>query len=161
MSGGAVSMLYIFSGFPNDGAAPESGLTEGTDGKLYGTAKSGGSDQLGTIYQITTSGQYKSLYSFVTLVGRGPVAALLQHTNGKFYGTTTRYGRNNAGSLYSLDMGLGPFIPLVRYTGTIAQPVQILVQGLTVSTPVTDNGVSATSYTAVSHTYLTAVVAAD
>ena len=160
MSGGAVSILYNFSGFPNDGAAPESGLTEGTDGKLYGTANSGGSDQLGTIYQITTSGQYKSLYSFVTLVGRGPVAALLQHTNGKFYGTTTQYGRNNAGSLYSLDMGLGPFIALVRYTGRIGQPVQILGQGLTGSTAVTVNGVSATSFKVVSDTYMTAVVPA-
>jgi uncharacterized repeat protein (TIGR03803 family) len=136
------------------------GVTEGTDGVLYGNTASGGRDQLGTIYQITTSGQYKSLYSFVTLVGRGPDAALLQHTNGKFYGTAGQYGRNNAGSLYSLDMGLNPFIALVRYTGYIGRPVQILGQGLTGATAVTINGVPATSFKVIADTYMTAIIPA-
>ena len=60
--------------------------------------------------------------------------------------------------MYSLDMGLGPFIALVRYTGRIGQPVQILGQGLSGSTAVTVNGVAATTFKVVSNTYMTAVV---
>ena len=158
MSHGLVSTLYNFSGTVADGAYPQGGLSEGADGNLYGSTVQGGKSQLGTLYQITTSGQYKLLYSFVGQVGSGPDAALLQHTNGKFYGTVGFGGRNNAGSLYSLDMGLPPFIALVRYTGRIGQPVQILGQGLTGSTAVTVNGVTATSFEVVSDTYMTAVV---
>jgi uncharacterized repeat protein (TIGR03803 family) len=158
MSGGAVSILYNFSGGYNDGGLPESGLTEGSDGNLYGNTVQGGPSQLGAIFQITTSGQYKVLHTFSAIVGSSPAAALLQHTNGKFYGTAARNSRNRAGSLYSLDTGLGPFIALVRYTGRIGQPVQILGQGLTGSTAVTVNGLAAASFKVVSDTYMTAVI---
>ncbi len=158
MSNGVVSTLYSFSGYPNDGANADSGLTEGTDGNLYGITTSGGAHALGTIYQIASSGQYKLLYSFVGVVGSSPGAPLLQHTNGSFYGTAFHGGQNKQGSLYRLDMGLGPFIALVRYTGRIGQPVQILGQGLTGSTTVTVNGIAATSLKVASDTYMTAVI---
>lgn len=153
-----VSTLYSFSGYPNDGANADSSLTEGTDGNLYGITTSGGVHALGTIYQIAASGQYKLLYSFVGVVGSSPGAPLLQHTNGSFYGTAFHGGQNKQGSLYSLDMGLGPFAALVRYSGRIGQPVQILGQGFTGSTAVTINGTAATSFKVVSDTYMTAVV---
>ena len=157
LSNGVVSTLYSFSGNPNDGASPIA-LTQGTDGNLYGLTAAGGTQNLGTIYQISAGGQYKLLYSFVTEVGRSPGASLLQHTSGRFYGTTGLGGQNNQGSLFSLDMGLGPFIALVRYTGRIGQPVQILGQGLTGSTAVTINGIAATSFKVVTDRYMTAVV---
>ncbi len=158
MSHGVVSILYSFTGTVADGEYPEAGLTEGTDGNLYGSTIKGGKSQLGTIYQVTTIGQYKLLYGFIAEVGSGPSAALVQDTNGKFYGTAGGGGRNNSGSLYSFDIGLGPFIALVRYTGRIGQPVQILGQGLTGSTAVTINGIPASSFKVVSDTYMTAVI---
>jgi uncharacterized repeat protein (TIGR03803 family) len=159
MSGGAVSILYSFAGPPNDGEGPFSGLVEGTDGNLYGTTYGGGAgNQSGTIYQINPTGQYRNLYSFFSKMGRYPVGGLSQHTNGKFYGTAFNGGTYGEGSLYSLNMGLGPFIALVRYTGRIGQPVQILGQGLTGATAVTVNGVAAASFKVVSDTYMTAVV---
>jgi uncharacterized repeat protein (TIGR03803 family) len=158
MSHGEVSIVYSFTGTVADGEYPEAGLTEGTDGNLYGTTIKGGKSQSGTIYQVTATGQYVLMYSFVAEVGSGPSAAFVQYTNGKFYGTAGGGGPNNAGSLYSFDVGLTPFIALVRYTGRIGQPVQILGQGLTGSTAVTVNGVSATSFKVVSDTYMTAVI---
>jgi len=86
------------------------------------------------------------------------MAPLLQDTSGVFYGTTNVGGKYLEGSLYNLNMGLAPFIALVRYTGRIGQPVQVLGQGLTGSTAVTVNGVAATSVKVVSDTYMTAVV---
>ncbi len=157
MSHGLVSILYRFTGYPSDGALAY-GLVQGTDGKLYGAAFNGGANEVGALYQISTAGQYKLLYSFPDRIGYGPGAALLQHTNGMFYGTTLYGGRYSEGAMYSLDMGLGPFISLVRYTGRTGQPVQILGQGLTGSTAVTVNGVAATSFKVVSDTYMTALV---
>jgi uncharacterized repeat protein (TIGR03803 family) len=158
VSQGVVSVIYRFSGYPNDGALPASGLVQGTDGNLYGSTEQGGVSKFGTLYQITTSGQYKLLYSFADAIGIFPGASLMQHTNGKFYGTASAGGTNSYGSIYSLDMGLGPFISLVHYTGSVGHSVQILGQGLLGSTAVTVNGLAATSFKVVSDYYMTAVV---
>jgi len=158
MSHGVVSVIYQFAGKPSDAGLAVSGLVQGTDGNLYGATYKGGTGDLGVLYQITTDGQYKLLYSFIDTVGSAPFAALVQHTNGKFYGNASIGGQSGAGAIYSLDMGLGPFIALVRYTGRIGQPVQILGQGLTGSTAVTVNGVATTTFKVVSDTYMTAVV---
>ena len=158
VSHGIVSILYRFAGYPSDGALALAGLVQGTDGNLYGGTDKGGINDLGVLYQITLSGQYKLLYSFAQRIGAGANAALMQHTNGKFYGNASFGGRDSEGAIYSLDMGLGPFVALVRYTGRIGQPVQILGQGLTGSTAVTINGVAATTFKVVSDTYMTAVV---
>jgi len=160
VSNGVVSILYRFAGKPNDGAAPVAGFVLGTDGNLYAGTALGGSSNRGTLYQISATGQYKLLYSFVDTLGSGAYGALIQHTNGKFYGTAYWGGQYNEGSLYSLDMGLSPFIALVRYTGYVGRSVQILGQGLKGATAVTVNGVPATSFKIVSDFYMTAVIPA-
>src|SRR5882762_4654685 len=65
---GVVSVLYRFLG-STDGAFPMAGLVEGTDGNLYGTTEEGGSDNIGTLFQITKNGDYKLLYSFTSGIG--------------------------------------------------------------------------------------------
>jgi len=154
----AVSTLYSFQGGPGDGGFPDLGLTQGTDANLYGTTISGGENGFGTLFQISTSGTYKLLYSFQAATGEVAATALLQHTNGTFYGTAAQGGANNDGTVFSLDMGLGPFITFVRAIGRVGQPVQILGQGLTGTTSVTFNGIPATSFSIVRDTYMTAVV---
>lgn len=161
MSQGLLTVMHSFSGYPTDGAFPSGGLTLGTDGNLYGATGKGGANDFGTLYQITTGGQYKVLYSFVDKIGSGPNATLLQHTNGSFYGVAESGGQYDAGAVYSLNMGLAPFIALVRSTGRIGQPVQILGQGLTGSSGVTINGISSTSFKVVSDTYMTAIIPAN
>lgn len=158
VSHGIVSVVYRFSGYPNDGGLATTGLVEGTDGNLYGGTGRGGANDIGTLYQLTTSGQYSQLYAFTDSIGEGAASSLMQHTNGKFYGTSVEGGQNNKGGIYSLDMGLGPFIALVRYTGRVGQSVQILGQSLTGSTAVTINGVPATSFKVVTDRYMTAVI---
>ena len=158
LSKGIVSVIHSFSGLPNDAGNPVGGLVQGTDGNLYGATEWGGTSGIGTLYQITTSGQYKLLYNFVDSIGMSPLASLLQDTNGKFYGTASAGGPNSYGAIYSLDMGLGPFIALVHYTGGVGHSVQILGQGLLGSTAVTINGIAATSFKVVSDHYMTAVV---
>ncbi len=153
----AVSILYDFRG-GTDGRIPYSGLMQATDGNLYGvTSQGGGSQGNGTLFQITTAGTYKLLYSFKTSIGQKPLAAPLQDTNGVLYGTVFRGGAFGYGAIYSLNMGLGPFVTFVLPTGKVAQTAQILGQGLTATTSVTFNGLPAT-FTVVNDTYMTAVV---
>ena len=121
-SHGLVSILYRFSGSPGDGGVANAGLTEGTDGYLYGGTDLGGTYDQGALYRITTGGQYTLLYSLQTQIGAGANAALFQHTNGTFYGNASFDGRYFEGSVYSLNMGLSPFIALVRYSGRMGGP---------------------------------------
>jgi uncharacterized repeat protein (TIGR03803 family) len=161
-----LSLLYNF-GASGDGMQPVSGLTQGTDGNLYGATASGGSPSgqaFGTLFQISLGGIYKRLYSFAKTASAPqsePVRAPVQHTSGKFYGTTLSGGTNGMGSIYSLDMGLGPFVALVRYQGKPGSRAQILGQGFTGTTGVTFNGIAATSFSVVTDTYMTAVVPAN
>ncbi len=155
---GNVSVIYEFKNLA-DGCDSEAGLTQGTDGNLYGTTLAGGTAKgnQGTLFQLTTGGAHKILYSFGG-VGEEPLAAPMQDTNGTFYGTTYAGGRFGYGTVYSLNMGLGPFVTFVQPTGAVGGGAQILGQGLTGATSVTFNGVPATSFTVVNDTYMTAVV---
>jgi uncharacterized repeat protein (TIGR03803 family) len=155
---GVVTVLYRFAGGTADGENPWGALVQGTDGYLYGVTLQGGAFFGGTIFRISTSGEYSLLYSLPQSYAGSVYSGLLQHTNGMFYGLTEWGGPNYYGGLYSLDMGLGPFISFVRPTGKVGQTAEILGQGLTGTTSVSFNGIPATSYSVVSDTYLTAVV---
>jgi uncharacterized repeat protein (TIGR03803 family) len=156
-----VSILYTFMGHTQsteDGALPAAGLIQATDGNLYGTTYKGGNAGMGTLFQISTSGAYKSLYKFNGATGTAPQGTLMQHTNGMLYGTAPGGGLNRLGIVYQVNLGLGPFVTFVRHIGKVGQTAQILGQGLTGTTSVTFNGVPATSFTVASPTFLTAVV---
>ena len=130
--GGIVTDLYSFSN-----GAPEAGLVQGTDGKLYGTTFTGGACGYGEIFSITTDGTYEDLYDFPCsdyVHGAFPYGPM-QHTDGKFYGVTNQGGTSHncdvvsaagCGTLFSLDMGLRPFVKFVVAQGKVGSVVQIL-----------------------------------
>jgi len=152
--------LYSFKKIENDGLNPACGLTQGTDGNLYGTTSGGGRASSGTIFQISLDGVYKQLYSLPSNHPAFPHSAPLQDTNGTFYGPTVAGGANGLGSVYTLDMALGPFITFVRAQGKVGTKAQILGQGFTGATSVTFNGIPAISFNVARDTYMTAVVPA-
>jgi len=125
---GALTSLYSFGG--NDGANPQAGLVQGSDGYLYGTTSAGGTnDNLGTVFKISANGTFSNLCSFGGANGELPFASLVEGRDGYFYGTTG-YGGTNGGfgtvfeittngaltSLYSFSRndGAHPFSVLVQ-----------------------------------------------
>jgi len=112
-------------------ASPYSGLIQGTDGILYGTAYDGGDAGYGAAYRVTTNGDFLQLYSFTNgLDGSYPVAGLIQGTNGNFYGTTTWGGSNSSGTVFQMHPN-GAVTPLYSFTGGNDgdSPYGALVQG--------------------------------
>ena len=83
--------LLKFDG--TNGSAPSNvQLVQGTDGNLYGTTFSGGKNDAGTVFKMTTAGKLTTLYSFCSKAncadGSNPEVGLLLATNGDFYGST-------------------------------------------------------------------------
>jgi uncharacterized repeat protein (TIGR03803 family) len=158
---GSLTALYTFctqNGCP-DGGRPYAGLVQGTDGNFYGTTYTLGLYGGGTVFEITPTGTLTTLHAFAGADGFAPLGGLAQATSGSFYGTTVQGGGSNAGTVFSVDMGLGPFVALVRNPAKVGQKFGILGQGFTGTTSVSLNGIPA-SFTVVSDTYIRATVPA-
>jgi len=113
---GALTSLYSFTG-TNDGANPYAGLVQGRDGNFYGTTYGGGTNNLGTVFKISTNGVLTSLYSFTgTNDGANPYSVLVQGSDGNFYGTTHGGGTNNLGTVFKISTN-GALASLYSFTG--------------------------------------------
>jgi uncharacterized repeat protein (TIGR03803 family) len=147
-----------------------SSLVQATDGKLYGVLAQGNASQPGWIYSVTTSGTFSVLHEFCQDTGCsdgvGPSTPLIQHTDGKLYGFTGHGGDTSVcqgagcGVFYSFDVGLKPFATLVTTSGKVGAKIGILGQGFSAASKVKFNGVTATTVTFGSATFLTATVPA-
>ena len=113
---GSFTLLYSFTG-GSDGARPERPLALGTDGNFYGTTWTGGAMSNGTVFKITPSGQFTSLYSFSgDRDGAKPVSTLVQGSDGNFYGTTYSGGASGKGTVFRVTPS-GRLTTLYSFTG--------------------------------------------
>ncbi|MGA7220733.1 MAG: choice-of-anchor tandem repeat GloVer-containing protein [Candidatus Sulfotelmatobacter sp.] len=126
---GVYSIVYTFAA--TDGANVAM-MMQGSDGMLYATANTGGSDACGSIVKLTLAGVLKGVHSFNCQHDSGgayPFAALVEASNGNYYGTTPDGGVNDFGVLFELSP---TFAETVGYTFTSAgarTPQAGLVQG--------------------------------
>ena len=120
----------------DDGMTPAGRLVQGSDGSFFGTTYNGpGPNGWGTVYRVSTNGEYAQLYSFAgTNDGARPYAGLLEGSDGNLYGTT-RYGGpggsvSGAGTVFKIDTN-GVLSSLYSFTGVNAgaSPQARLVEG--------------------------------
>jgi uncharacterized repeat protein (TIGR03803 family) len=77
-------------------------ITQGRDGKLWSTGRSGGGFSDGAAFNITPSGTLTVIYSFNSPGGILPYGGLILGTDGNFYGTTENGGSRNQGTLFKM-----------------------------------------------------------
>jgi uncharacterized repeat protein (TIGR03803 family) len=91
-----------------DGQSSYAGLIVATDGNLYGTTLAGGSHGDGTVFKITNSGSFSTLYSFCSQSGCAdgefPQIGLVQASNGNLYGATLVGGAYGSGTIFELTL---------------------------------------------------------
>lgn len=86
-----------------DGSYPYGSLVQATDGKLWGVTSSGGSFGYGTIFNITTTGTFKTMKNLnATPDGRTAKGDLLIAKDGNLYGMTSLGGANNVGTIFKI-----------------------------------------------------------
>ncbi len=101
-----------------DPGYPAAPFVQGTDGNLYGTTVAGGTNDEGTVFEMTSSGKLKTLYSFCSQTdcsdGAVANAGLIQATDGNLYGTTAFGGDNNGGTVFRITPA-GKLTTLYRF----------------------------------------------
>jgi uncharacterized repeat protein (TIGR03803 family) len=131
-SGGTLTPLWQFSGGP-DGGSPLGELVQGFDGNFYGTTSAGGSNHVGTVFSITSSGTLATLWQFSGgSDGSQPGAGLVQGIDSNFYGTTFAGGTNSSSGTIFKITSAGALTTLHRFTGSAtdgAFPDASLLQG--------------------------------
>ena len=127
----------ILVNFDNtNGALPTAPPVQGLDGKFYGTTTDGGTNAVGTVFKITSAGQFTTLYNFCSLDkcgdGANPSGELLLALDGDFYGTTSDGGGHGDGEVFKISAS-GKFTRLGSFRGASrgqgAHPGGALIQG--------------------------------
>jgi uncharacterized repeat protein (TIGR03803 family) len=159
-SSSTFTLLHSFD--LTDGYEPNDGLVQATNGNFFGTTTGGGtSGAEGTVFEMTPSGSITTIYDFMGGFSDGatPFGGITQYTNGSFLGTTISGGSGSLGTVFSFSEGLAPFVKFLPASGKAGATITILGNGLSSTTAVTFNGVTA-AFTKGSSTFLTAVVPA-
>jgi len=156
-SGAGFTALHAFT--TNEGAQVQN-LIQATDGSFYGTARSSGSSNLGTLFKMNSAGALTVLYNFCNNASCRYTfnpSSILQSTNGLFYGTTLGNGN---GAVFTF--GFPPFIRISPASGPIGTTVTIYGTDLSGAMGVTFNGVPGVpaTFTIVSPGEITALVPA-
>ncbi|MGO9562003.1 MAG: choice-of-anchor tandem repeat GloVer-containing protein [Candidatus Korobacteraceae bacterium] len=117
---GTLTTLHGFNG--NYGSYPVAALVQATDGNFYGTTQTGGGGSYcyggcGTVFKITPSGTFTTLYSFSGSDGGLALAGLLQAKDGNLYGTTWNGGANDDGTVFKITTS-GTLTTLHNFTGS-------------------------------------------
>src|SRR5262245_16258864 len=113
---GVFSTLHSFS--VNDDNTPN-GLVQGPDGNFYGTTEGfsrTGFPTHGTVFQITTNGDFTTIYTFSGTDGSRPMSALALGRDGYFYGTTAEGGSAGKGTVFRVSSD-GALMTLMSFNG--------------------------------------------
>jgi uncharacterized repeat protein (TIGR03803 family) len=126
---GSVEVLHSFASVDesvwpptnSDGWQPSSGLTLGNDGKLYGVTADGGSYGNGTIFRVSTDGNFEVVHTFDAFSSANPpftnndgttaFGSLAQGPDGALYGGASGGGSYGFGTLFKIDSS-GNFVKL-------------------------------------------------
>ncbi|MGB8169123.1 MAG: choice-of-anchor tandem repeat GloVer-containing protein, partial [Chthoniobacteraceae bacterium] len=111
---------FTDNGATAKGASPYAPLVQGPDHNFYGTTANGGTNNFGTVFQMTPTGVLNTLAMFsgngATNKGSYPESALVIGQDGKFYGTTFSGGTNGAGTIFNITTA-GTLTTLASFTG--------------------------------------------
>jgi len=98
---GRFTSLYSFTGGP-DGDTPYGGLAIDKKGNLYGSTLAGGSNENGTVFEMTPGGTLTTLYRFAGGAGGSAPEGDILLAGKALYGTARNAGPHNNGGVYEV-----------------------------------------------------------
>ncbi|MGC1372935.1 MAG: choice-of-anchor tandem repeat GloVer-containing protein [Candidatus Sulfotelmatobacter sp.] len=106
---GTLTTLYAFCSRANcpEGGDPLGGVIQGLNGTLYGTTSTEGPRGAGTVFKLSRTGEFSTLFSFCPQTdcpgGQAPMGPLTWAANGNLVGTTAYGGTGNAGTIFEIS----------------------------------------------------------
>jgi len=135
-----------------DGVYPEAPLIEGSDGRLYGTARAGGANGTGVIFSISPDGSgFSVLHEFGEVTsddtdnlpknvgGSNPIGSLLQ-AGGFLYGAAAGGGTAGRGTIYRIRLDGTGFEVVHEFTAIATESPFGNEDGATPLVGLTDGG---------------------
>jgi uncharacterized repeat protein (TIGR03803 family) len=121
--GSAFQTLHFFNAAAGSsgGYVPDGGVTETSDGVLFGTTEGGGFDDFGVLYRINRDGaDYKILHEFTAKndAGYTPSSPPIEGADGALYGTTYFGGPEDTGAIYRINKDGSGLTFLYTFLGT-------------------------------------------
>jgi uncharacterized repeat protein (TIGR03803 family) len=104
-STGEEKVLYSFQGQSQDGVFPQANLILDKAGNLYGATSTGGLHGHGTVFELSSTGVEKILYSFGGQPSDGiePLSSVVFDKKGNLYGSTFGGGLYGQGTVFELS----------------------------------------------------------
>jgi len=98
-------VMHSFGSGTDDGQTPMGSLFADAAGNLYGTTSGGGTQGVGTVFELSPSGAETILHNFgsVTNDGQTPLGNLIADSAGNLYGTTSAGGAHGMGTVFELS----------------------------------------------------------
>lgn len=104
--GSGYVILHHFRGSPTNGLSPWGGVIQGSDGRLYGATRHGGTFDGGTVFSLATNGTgFAIVRSFATNATDGafPLNSVIEGGDGRLYGRTLSGGANDGSVIFALN----------------------------------------------------------
>lgn len=104
---GKLTVLHSFAGGTSDGCLPVGTVATDSAGNFYGTTYQCGSNQLGTVWEVSKIGLETILHDFSgsPADGTSPAAGVVLDSNGNLYGNTALGGAYGYGTVWELGAG--------------------------------------------------------
>jgi uncharacterized repeat protein (TIGR03803 family) len=100
---GRYELLHVFDP-ATEGGLTNGGLTQASDGNLYGVTRAGGEFDEGTLFRFSPGGKVAVVDSFGHGKGKDPWPPI-QASDGRLYGITSVGGRFDEGTIYRVNTG--------------------------------------------------------
>jgi len=110
-----LTTIVTFDG--TNGANPQAGVTIDGNGYLYGTTIHGGTNNVGTVFEISGNGFY-TVANFNGANGNRPTGNLQVKGDGCIFGVTSGGGAYSKGTVFEIIPGSGTITTLVSFDGT-------------------------------------------
>ncbi len=114
------ALEYVHN-FDSAGAYPHASLLQASNGRLYGTTRSGGSHGRGTVFEVdftSTPLSVTTRHSFAPGTTGGDPRAGLVEAGGLLYGTTSDFGPASNGTVYRFDPASGATTTMAAFGPT-------------------------------------------
>ena len=116
-NGESHAALHYFGRFALDRSKSLAAVVTGPDGSIYGTTQAGGGAGGGSIFKLSTNGNFTILHEFGSIQhdGGNVVSGLAVGADGTLFGTTASGGQSNSGTIYKLNPDGGGYAILHHF----------------------------------------------